>query len=54
MQIPPRIAVLAVALAALAACGERPPRSDPDGAHAYSNETPQNPLYERTREQGRQ
>lgn len=49
-----RAAILIVALAALAACGERPPRPDPEGARAYDNETPQNPLYERTREQGRQ
>ena len=36
----------------VAACSERPPRADPEGDAAYSNETPQNPRYERTLEQG--
>jgi hypothetical protein len=45
---------VAVLVLALSACGERPPRADPESAHAYTNETPQHPLYERTREQGRQ
>ena len=46
-------AVLSI-LAALtfAACGEKPPRADPEGRHALSNETPQHPAYERTRQQG--
>jgi hypothetical protein len=47
-----RLSVLIVALGVLTACGERPPRADPEGEHAYGNETPQNPLYERTRTQG--
>ena len=48
------VAALIIVLAAgpLAACSERPPRADPEGGPAYSNETPQNPRYERTLEQG--
>jgi predicted small lipoprotein YifL len=49
-----RVCIVVAALAALGACGERPPRADPEAVRAYDNETPQNPLYERTREQGRQ
>ena len=46
-------AVLAVLAAmALASCGEKLPRSDPEGHRAYSNATPQHPAYERTVEQG--
>lgn len=41
-----------LAAIALASCGEKPPRSDPEGPRAYSNETPQNPAYERTLQQG--
>jgi hypothetical protein len=41
-----------LAAMALASCGEKAPRSDPEGPRAYSNETPQHPLYERTMEQG--
>jgi hypothetical protein len=37
---------------ALAGCGEKTPRLDPEGTRAYSNATPQNSLYERTLEQG--
>lgn len=36
----------------LASCNEKPPRSDPEGNRAYSNETPQHPAYERTVKQG--
>ena len=36
----------------LASCGEKAPRSDPEGHRAYSNETPQHPAYERTLKQG--
>jgi hypothetical protein len=39
-------------LATAVACAERSPRPDPEGEPAYSNETPQNPRYERTLEQG--
>ena len=37
---------------ALAACGEKAPRVDPEGSRAYSNEAPQHPAYERTLQQG--
>jgi hypothetical protein len=37
---------------ALAACGEKPPRADPEGKHGYSNQDPQNPGYGRTLNQG--
>ena len=43
---------LLLILMSVAACSERPPRADPEGERAYSNETPQNPRYERTLEQG--
>ncbi|HZO02160.1 MAG TPA: hypothetical protein VFB93_13270 [Burkholderiales bacterium] len=36
----------------LAACSEKPPRPDPEGDRGYSNETQQNPAYERTLKQG--
>ena len=39
-------------VAGLAGCGEPPARTDPEGVRAFGNETPQNPLYERTRGQG--
>jgi hypothetical protein len=47
-------AVIAVVITvtALAACGERPTRADPERARAYSNDAPQSPLRERTLEQG--
>ena len=46
-------AVLPVfAAMALASCGEKESRSDPEGPRAYSNETPQHPAYERTVKQG--
>lgn len=46
-------AVLSILSAmALASCGEKAPRSDPEGQHGYSNETPQHPAYERTVKQG--
>jgi predicted small lipoprotein YifL len=42
-------AVLSILAAmALTSCGEKPPRSDPEGDRAYSNETPQHPAHERT------
>ena len=49
----PTIHVLAMvfAVAGLTACNEKPPRSDPERGHAY-NQSPQSPLYERTRNQG--
>jgi hypothetical protein len=37
---------------ALASCGEKPPRADPEGQRAYSNETPQHPAHGRTVKQG--
>jgi hypothetical protein len=46
-------AVLSILAAiALASCGEKPPRPDPERKHPVSNEAPQNPAYERTRNQG--
>lgn len=46
-------ALLILTAMALASCGEKPPRPDPEeGPRAYSNETPQNPGYERTVRQG--
>jgi hypothetical protein len=46
-------AVIAVVAAlALGACNERPDRADPEGPRAWSNDKPQNPLHERTRNQG--
>jgi hypothetical protein len=41
-----------LAALALASCGEKPPRPDPEGHRALSNEMPQHPAYERTRQQG--
>ena len=41
-----------LAAAALASCGEKPPRPDPEGSRAYNNATPQNPAYDRTLKQG--
>lgn len=37
---------------ALSACGEKPPRPDPEGDRGYSNVQPQNPTHERTLNQG--
>jgi predicted lipoprotein len=46
-------AILAILAAmALASCGEKESRSDPEGNRGYSNETPQHPAYERTVKQG--
>jgi len=46
-------AVLSILAAmALASCGEKESRSDPEGHRAYSNRTPQHPVYERTLMQG--
>ncbi len=46
-------AILSILAAmALASCGEKEPRPDPEGHRAYSNETPQHPAYERTVKQG--
>lgn len=46
--------LLAVLLAAatLAACGEKPPRSDPESVQAYNVENGPGPLVERTLNQG--
>jgi hypothetical protein len=33
---------------ALASCGEKPPRADPEGERGFGNETPQHPAYGRT------
>lgn len=41
-----------VAAMALASCGEKPPRSDPEGSRGYSNAAPQHPAYQRTLKQG--
>ena len=41
-----------LAAMALVSCGEKPPRPDPEGHLSHSNETPQNPAYERTVRQG--
>jgi predicted small lipoprotein YifL len=47
-----RILILIVAAIALAACGEKPPRADPEGKRGYSNQAPQHPAHERTLNQG--
>lgn len=41
-----------LAAMALASCGEKAPRLDPEGSRAYSNGSPQHPVYERTLNQG--
>ena len=41
-----------LAAIALASCGEKAPRFDPEGNRGYSNEMPQHPVYERTVKQG--
>ncbi len=41
-----------LAAMALASCSEKESRPDPEGHRAYSNEMPQNPIYERTVKQG--
>ena len=46
-----RTALLLLAALALAACGEKPPRADPEGKRGFSNETPQNPAVWRTAQQ---
>ena len=46
------VIAVVVTVTALAACGERPMRADPERARAYSNESPQSPIRERTLEQG--
>jgi hypothetical protein len=51
-------AVLSIlAVAALSACEEKPPRADPERHRdaSYGNAAPQNPVYERTvnQEEGR-
>ncbi len=45
-------AFVVLAAFSLAACSERPQRADPEGDRALSNESPQNPAYERTLLQG--
>jgi len=37
---------------ALSACGERPPRADPEGTQARNTQPGPNPLHDRTRRQG--
>jgi hypothetical protein len=44
------LAILAVA--AFAACSEKPPRADPEAVQAYNVENGVSPLAERTRNQG--
>ena len=46
------LAACLAAIVALAACGEKPPRPDPEGHRSYSNEAPQNPVHGRTLRQG--
>lgn len=46
------IAISILAAMVLAACSEKPPRLDPEGGDAYSNEMPQHPMHERTLNQG--
>lgn len=41
-----------IAAMALAACGEKPPRPDPEGSRGYTNEVPQHPAVQRTLKQG--
>jgi predicted small lipoprotein YifL len=44
---------LVVAFAAgLAGCGEKPPRTDPEGAASYNGVNQAHPMYERTQVQG--
>jgi len=45
-------ALSTLAAIALASCGEKPPRPDPEGHRSYNNETPRNPAYGRTMRQG--
>ncbi len=50
-----RLFLLPIVLAvALSACGERPPRADPEGRHAYAVEPGPNPVRDRTLKQGAQ
>ena len=45
--------IYALAVLALASCGEKPPRADPEKNRSpLSNATPQHPVYERTVQQG--
>jgi predicted small lipoprotein YifL len=41
-----------LAAVALASCGEKPPRPDPEAHRVYDNAMPQHPAYERTLKQG--
>ena len=44
--------LVALAAASLAACGEKPPRPDPDGEVSYNGVNQAHPMYERTQVQG--
>ena len=47
-----RIFPLLLLAAALAACGERPPRADPESRPAYNAEPGPSPMRDRTLKQG--
>ena len=42
----------ALAAASLAACGEKPPRPDPEGEVSYNGVNQSHPMYERSQVQG--
>lgn len=46
------VVVATLAAMALAGCGEKAPRADPERHVKRSNDVPQHPAYERTLEQG--
>jgi hypothetical protein len=49
-RAPFRLALILAAM--LAACGERPPRPDPEGGHVYNSEPGTSAMDKRTLEQG--